>query len=85
MDIYGYMKFMAVYAGGGKPGQYVCLILVGISRVGCGVRWVGHTRKKGKINKDSMAYVWQWQWRSRQSRDCVLRATARQLQKQVNM
>jgi hypothetical protein len=44
-----------------------------------------HTRKKGKINKDLMAYVRQWQWRSKHSRDCVLRATAKQLKKQAKM
>jgi hypothetical protein len=44
-----------------------------------------HTTKLGKINKDLMTYVRQWQWRSRHSRDWVLRAIAKQLQKQVKL
>ena len=36
------------------------------------------TKKQGEINKDLEAYVWQLQRQARHSRDCLLKATAKQ-------
>jgi len=42
------------------------------------VNYWSQTKKQGEINKDLEAYVWQLQRQARHSRDCLLKATAKQ-------